>query len=504
MDFTIGCQALQKTLDLQMPTGEWGHLNCDWMARYERVGRHERTNKVLNQVMRKSNVYRTLRACENLRLFLGRSANSRIRRAVDWICQQMQSGWFTEWDQFATGSGDPDSRFVAIEKAPDIRHTAEALLLLLRFEPSLSIDVRKGLENILQTQRPTGDWPRKPGFNGPEYLRTACCLELLLYATSGPVRKKLARLGTPLHFYERAKIALDRGLAWVSEHAAVDGGLWDSEYKTAMVLECIGDCLLQRREYSHVVHSAVAALLDCRQGSGWTDREKHPSVRSDEQHVYECTVRVAAALCKLQGPHLHFDPAVLAPTRTFLHNRFDPNIIDASDYRYYLQVFVPDADEFRSKFPNTYFHDYLSYKQEANPSAHPERDFVCRAHLDWICDCLDRLYGLEEGRTHGMQNYAQAYLEKENELLALAESFHHLACGTELQDLADGLLAFMTEQDREVLRRAYSTLRQHDPSLPERKLTLARRVYLELREIMIEVLTRAVQRSADGTLPSAQ
>jgi len=205
-DTDLARMALQKLLDYQMPTGEWGYYDVDFESRYLRVKREDYISDVRMTLFRKPNVYRTITAMEILRDYGGVTFNSRKQRACRWLKQNLSSGWFVEWDAFSTGPFPDRSDIPHVEKAPDVRHTAQALLGLLKFDRNPGPELSKGLYNILNNQFENGMWPRKPGFNHVEIFRSVCCADLLFHATDRRYRKKLSGLGLVEAFSERRKL----------------------------------------------------------------------------------------------------------------------------------------------------------------------------------------------------------------------------------------------------------------------------------------------------------
>jgi hypothetical protein len=489
--------ALQKMLDYQMPTGEWGYHSVSFEDRYKRVGQGEYARPQYLSLFRKPNAYRTLTAMEILRDYCGRMFDSRIHKAVAWFKQNLSSGWFSEWD-ISVACPIPDRPDIPyIEKTPDIRHTAQALLGLLKFDRNPGPELPKGLCNILDHQFENGMWPRKPGLDrGVEILRSVCCADLLFHATDYRYRKKLSRLGLNDGFSQKAQVALDLTCAWLVHYAEQHGGLWADEYQTAEVLERLGPWLIADKRYAHSVESAVAALLGRMTTEGWTN-SSIPSPQRREVSRYETTVRVCASLCMIQSGRLWGPEEGLQPVRSYLHEHFQPDVIDASDYRYFLHIFYPDCDRFRSITQRKDFFDYLGIKQSGLFRSYAYRSALLQAMSIWLIDCLKRLDMLAERRALGVLNYSQAFLEKEEETLKILDTMRLITTQQPIAELPlplqpiaefpDFLLQYLHTGDLPSLQGRLEEFYRKYQLQNERKLPLAGEVYQVIEELLVKV-----------------
>lgn len=422
-DKELGKLALQKLLDYQMPTGEWGYFSTEFADRYERVGETYWARTEYLPLIRKPNGYRTVTGMEMLRDYCGSAFNSRIRRAVGWLKRNLSSGWFMGWDAFVTGSDPYRDDRPHLEKAPDVRHTAQALLGLLKFDRNPGDELVRGLRNILNSQLENGMWPRKPGSNHVEIFRSVCCADLLFHVLDRRYTPKLSKLGVRNSSLQKVRIALDRTCAWLVDCAKRHNGLWEDEYKTAMVLERLGHRLLHDKRYVAVAESAVAALLERMTDQGWTNSSiADAQTRYDDQKRYECTIRICASLFAIRGTRLWIPDETLKSVTEHLRDGFEPKKIDASDYRYFLQIFCGDRDAFRSSVQREDFFDYLDLKRSDSVSIYSDGAFLAHVMSLWVMDCLGRLARLAEGKVLGLPNYDQAYLEREEELLTILQS----------------------------------------------------------------------------------
>ncbi|UCC64702.1 MAG: hypothetical protein JSV36_06565 [Anaerolineae bacterium] len=493
-DEALAKLALQKILDYQMPTGEWGYYSLSLKHRYQRVKREEYTRPEYLHLFRKPNVYRTLTAMESLRDYCGNMFNSRIRMAIAWLNQNLYSGWFIEWDSFGSGFFPNRIDLPHVEKAPDIRHTAQALLGLLKFDRHPNREFLKGLYNILNHQFESGMWPRKPGFNHVEIFRSVCCADLLFHATDYRYRRKLSKLGLDNDFIQKARVALDRTCAWLVDCAEKHNGLWMDEYQTAMVLERLGRRLLADRRYYSTVELAVGALLERMIDEGWTNSAiVKPEIRYSEVSRYETTVRVCASLCVVRGDKLWIPDEVLEPVRGYLYERFRPDVIDASDYRYFLQIFYPDSYQFRSVTQPENFFDCFDRNQAVLLSSNPSRDSLLRTMSLWVSDCLGRLERLAEGKALGLPGYDQAYLEKEDELLSILDTMHLISAEQPIGELPLSLLQYFETGDLQPLREQLESFSNEYQLQIEKGAPLEGRVYQEVKGLFIEIVVRYLE-----------
>lgn len=487
-DENLAKSALQKILDYQMPTGEWGYYSVSLKDRYLRVKREEYTRPEFLSLCRKPNGYRTLTAMEVLKDYGGNMFNSRIRKAVIWLKQNLSSGWFVEWDAFVSGPRPDRIDMPHVEKAPDIRHTAQALLGLLKFDRNPGSELPEGLCNILTCQFENGMWPRKPDFNHIEIFRSVCCADLLFHSFDRYRRKKLSKLGLREDFFPRARVALDRTCAWLIDCAEKYGGLWEDEYQTAMVLERLGRRLLADKRYAHVVESAITTLLERMTDKGWTNSSiAKPAIRDSEVSRYETTVRICASLCMIQRERSCVPEESLQPVLNYLHERFQPRVIDASDYRYFLQIFYTDCHTFRKTIQPEDFFDYLDREQFAQSPSCSHRDFLLHVMSLWVIDCLERLGGLAEGKALGLPNYDQAFPEKEKELLEILNTMHVISAGHPIEELPSSLLQYLRTPDLQCL---WDRLEDRYHLQIERKSPLRGRVYREIKDIFTTIVAK--------------
>ncbi len=491
---TLAKLALQKILDYQMPTGEWGYYSLSLEDRYQRVKRQEYTRPEYLRRFRKPNVYRTVTAMEVLRDYCGSMCNSRARKAITWLKQNLYSGWFIEWDSFGSGPFPDRADIPHVEKAPDIRHTAQALLGVLKFDRYPGRELVKGLYNILNHQFENGMWPRKPGFNHVEIFRSVCCADLLFHVTDYRYRRKLSKLGLDDDLLQKARIALDRTCAWLVDCAEKHNGLWMDEYQTAMVLERLGRRLLADERYCSTVESAVAALLESLTDEGWINSAiLDPEIRYSEVSKYETTVRVCASLCVVRGDRLWIPEEALVSVRNHLYERFQPDVIDASDYRYFLQIFYPDSDQFRSVTQPKDFFDYLDKKQAVLFSSYAHQNSLLRTMSLWVSDCLGRLERLTEGKALGLANYNQAYFEKEEELLSILDTMHLISAEQPIGELPLSLLQYFQTGDLQSLREQLGSFSRKYQLQIEKEPPLERRVYQEVRGLFIDIVARYLE-----------
>ena len=490
-DEVLAKLALQKILDYQMPTGEWGYYSVSLKDRYLRVKREDYAHPAYLSLFRKPNGYRTLTAIEALKDYCNNMFNSRIHKAVTWFKRNLSSGWFVEWDAFGSGPSPDQIDLPHVEKAPDIRHTAQVLLGLLKFDRNPGPEFHKGLYNLLNHQLENGMWPRKPGFNHAEIFRTVCCADLLFHAIDYKYRQKLSRLGFREDFFQKARVALDLACAWLIDCAEKHNGLWMDEYQTAMVLERLGRRLLADKRYAHIVESAVASLLERMTNEGWTNSTiLKPEIRYSDLSRYETTVRICASLHIIQCEKLCVPKEMLEPVRSYLRDRFQPDVIDASDYRYFLHIFYPDYDKFRSITQRKDFFDYLDIKPSDSFLSYPNRDSLLRTMSLWIIDCLERLQGLAEGKALGQPNYVQAFLEKEEELLTILDTMRLISVHQPIEELPSSLLRYFQTGDLQPLREELEKFCRKYQIQIEKKLSFGERAFQEIRELFVEIIAK--------------
>jgi hypothetical protein len=485
-DAAITKTALQKILDYQMPTGEWGSYKVSLADRYLRVNREEYSRPEFLSLFRKPNGYRTLSAMEVLRQYCGNQYNTRIKRAVNWFKSNLDSGWFVEWDAFASGAFPDCPNMPHVEKAPDIRHTAQALLALLKFDRNPGPELSKGLNNILSHQDSNGMWPRKPGSSSTEILGIVCCVDLLFHAYDHRFRKKLTGLGMQEKFFVKVRLALDRACAWLVKCAEQNDGLWVDEYQTAMVLERLGNWLLSDHRYAGSVEKAALVLLNRKTNEGWTNKSiDDTSIRHSPISRYETTIRVCASLFTIRDK-LWFADEDMQPILRYLRDCFKPDVIDASDYRYYIKIFCPESARIeKSSWGNSLF-DYL----DADHSESKEVQSLYKIMYIWIIDCLERLDRLSLGEAYGLPNYNQAFLEKEKELLSILDSMRAMSVvGTE-HELPDSIYQYLQTGDSNDLSQRLQRIAEQNSLSFTNMPSLGQKVYGELKSITIEFFAK--------------
>ena len=487
-DKDITIFAIQKILDFQMPTGEWGYYDVNFRNRYERVKRSDYISDARLRLFRKPNVYRTLTALEVLGHYCKNKFNARTQKGVAWIKRNLSSGWFIEWDEFSSGPFPDRNDLFHIEKAPDIRHTAQALLTLLKFDRTPGPELSKGLYNILNSQFETGMWPRKPGFNGTEIFRSVCCADLLWHALDYKNKEKLTRLGIKEDFFQKARLALDRTCAWLVTCAEKSGGLWEDEYQTAMVLERLGRRLLTDSRYASSVNRAVTVLLDQINNGGWTNSSiRDHKIRFSDTSRYETTIRIQASLQIIQGGNYWLPEKKMQPVLDYLKNSFEPDKIDASDYRYFLHIFCPDNNEFATTIQKATFYDYLSAKKPLSPYNYRSINSLLDMMGIWVTDCLGRLGNLIEGKALGLSNYDQAFLEKEEELLMILNSMKVNSVDHPMQHLPASLLEYFQTGDLQLLWDQLGEFCKQYQLPVKTEPPIGSKIYREVRSVVIEL-----------------
>lgn len=475
-----------------MPTGEWGYFNVSLKDRYLRVKREEYTRSEFLSLFRKPNGYRTLTGMELLKEYSSNLFNHRINRAIYWIKQNLSSGWFLEWDAFVSGRfPDRSDTLPHVEKAPDVRHTAQALLGLLKYDKHPGPELSKGLYNILNHQLESGMWPRKPDFNHVEIFRSVCCADLLFHALDNKFKKKLSRLSLNKEFFPRARIALDKTCAWLVDCAERHGSLWEDEYQTAMVLERIGNRLLSDRRYKNVVKLIIKTLLERMTKEGWTNSSIiKPEIRYSDVSKYETTVRVCASLLSIKKEKIFLPMEELKPVLAYLREQFQPKIIDASDYRYYLKIFYPDSKEFTKIIQKVAFFDYLNKKQSNIFKQYSGKNHLIRVMSIWIIDCLERLEQLAEGKALGLPNYDQAFLEKEEELLTILDTMRSISVKQPIEQLPSSLFQyFQTGNLQYFIEELDRFCKKYELPISKR-LSLSDKIYQEVRETFSDIVAK--------------
>jgi hypothetical protein len=487
--------SLQKILDYQMPTGEWGYYSRFQKDRYLRVKRENYTRPEYISLFRKPNGYRTLTAMEILKDYFGNMYNSRITKGISWFKSNLTSGWFVEWDSFASGPFPDRTDFPYVEKSADVRHTSQALLALLKYDKNPGPELIKGLYNIIGCQYENGMWPRKPEFNHYELFRSACCADLLFNTIQPNYKRKLTNLGINQEFFRKCRIALDKTCAWFVDCSVKNQGLFIDEYQTAMVLERMGKWLVVDERYTKTVENIISILLERIEKNSWTNSGVvNAEVRNSEISRYETTVRVCACLYTIRGNKIWISDEQLLPIKEYLIDKFQPDNIDASDYRYFVQIFEPYIDEAKEKYNKNDFFDIYSKDSVPTFGNYTFKDSIIKTMSLWVIDCLERLQKLSEGKSLGQPNYRQASLEKEEEMISILNSMRLLIAKTEIKDLPQPVLIYLQTGEIEPLKKELDTICENYKFPLEKRPNLSQLTIIEIRKFAAEIIAAYLDR----------
>jgi hypothetical protein len=487
---------LQRTLNFQMPTGEWGSDNVSLKDRYLRVNREDSANDNYLSLFRKPNVYRTLTACEILRDYCQHHFDGRIRAASEWFTANLANGWFAEWDVVGSGINPDMSEIPHVEKLDDIRHTAQAVLQQLKFGTRYTDQTVLGLEAILAIQADNGLWPKRIGSREFELFGTACCADALYTACMPSFRRRLARLGLTDGFYNRVRTALDRTNSQLSTILERNKGLWVDEYQSSMVLERLGPHYVTDRRYYFMVEQLTDALLERFDGTGWVNSRTRPSLRSEAVHRYETTARVLASLSETYRADIFRFYSKLEPAYNFVERYSDNNVIDSSDYRYLIRIAAPSGAVEGLEKSLSEVYDYLDTGFQER-----HKDDLWRKQLDvfafWLGDSITRLLRLAEGRDFGSPNYEEAYSEKENDTVELMRILlPHLKSGPYI-DLFNSVSEFIRTLDTRHLENFNNFVQAKNIKKTTRS-NIPQKIVSEIKDVAAEALARYMVKLTRG------
>jgi hypothetical protein len=130
----------------------------------------------------KPNMARTLFSLEALQPFLARgAAQTRFQSALRWVRQGISEGWYHEWAPSQTI--DSDDHTPSITRRRDIRHTAQAAVVLCKWSPSDAL-IPGLIRSITCPRLDKGLWPEAPNLVTPRLLATVYAIEALGHVTA--------------------------------------------------------------------------------------------------------------------------------------------------------------------------------------------------------------------------------------------------------------------------------------------------------------------------------
>jgi hypothetical protein len=419
----ISFECFQWVLDFQTPWGEWGDSGYNYEERLRRIQRQH----VLSHrgMLAKPNMFRTLLGLETISWLAEDRFRSRRDLAFKWIDQQVNEGWFWAWVAEGT-TIDPDHSYKEIHKAEDIRHTAQAALVDIKFR-TLKVTTIKTLENLLGCQT-EGGWPESLSMRkSPKLISTVYVAELLYAISHERFQKQLTQLGRD-DLNSKVQAALNRARGWLIERNQEQGGLWEKTFRTTIVLQRIGRVLVS--DYHGLIMSTVNRLYEIRDGITWVDeQETDPEKR--EMTRFPTTVRVVSCLMLLSKHGLVIDKSVLSSARDYLIDKFSPELLDAPDFAYLLQIVCRDPQQVEA-VRNYQYYDYLNASESPHSS---QRERVGSLLNTWWNLSVERLGRLQRGVELNVQDYKSVYQEEMSKLLAVVKVLARVSGGEGFREL---------------------------------------------------------------------
>jgi hypothetical protein len=282
--------ALVELLALQWPWGEWS----DRRTELESVMAERRHSAVRG--MPKPNMARTLFALEAISDFGGARVDQARKHALSWIRVNVENGWFWEW---AAGQSEhSETSFPEAVRRADVRHTAQALTAMVRWQKG-----RDGLvdccRSLVGAQLGNGYWPNNRNGLHPRVLASVYAIEALAGLAGNDFRLPLGDLmDRPDALALRRALRL--GAETLLQACEVGEGLLgapsapENPYLTGLALFRLARGTTASAELSQLCTLMASGLLRTASATGWEDSSVPPTLRSRTR--IRATLRCAAGL----------------------------------------------------------------------------------------------------------------------------------------------------------------------------------------------------------------
>jgi hypothetical protein len=297
---------LIQLVSLQYPWGEWSDRRTELESIIaERLPRQ-------GALIPKPNVARTLFALEALDLAGGGDITQARRRGLEWMRSNIGDGWFWEWAEGQTSHSE--TRIPEAVRRADIRHTAQALTALSRWEQSrdpLASLVRSVSMSILPN---SGFWPNNPRGETPRLLSTVYAVEALERIINNVFRLPLSDI-VDRDDASRARSSLRQGLGALLDDCEQGEGLLGSvtsspnPYLTGLALFRLGYLANKHSELAELITLMVNGLFKTVQEFGWEDSSVPPPLRPATR--LRTTLRCSAGLARTNSAGVSVPPALL-------------------------------------------------------------------------------------------------------------------------------------------------------------------------------------------------
>jgi hypothetical protein len=154
------------------------------------------------------------------------------------------------------------------------------------------------------------------------------------------------------------------------------------------------------------------------------------------------------------------------------------------------QIFCLDHEESRRTVRRQDFFDWFDTSQDAQLSGYEHRDGLLNAMCIWVVDCLWRLENLTDGKNRGIQNYDQAFLEKEEELLSILEGMRVLCAGAPIAELPTAVSQYFQTGDEKALTRSLTRVLSKSEVREMETPSFGEKVYTVLSDVFTTTAAR--------------
>jgi len=328
---------LRQLISLQYPWGEWGDrrtaLESQIAERAEAVG----------AIGPKPNVARTLFAMEVLKLDetnRTQALGNAFENAIHWMIGGLEEGWYLEWRQLQML--DSDDPLPALERLPDVRHTAQVLSALCQWDPRY-YQIDKTIGNLVAAPRTNGFWTDSDTSLQPRMLATVYVVEALghcLEAENGEFLRRLLGQRRAFEVESVFKEGLTSVLAESNRGAGLLGASFQapSSYLSGLALFRLASLADRRSDVAELAERLSVALSKSAGEAGWIDESVPLEVRGATS--LRTSLRAFAGLvrCGRAGIPVKLDSSVVSYVANQARDNFQR--LDAPDIACLLDALI--------------------------------------------------------------------------------------------------------------------------------------------------------------------
>jgi hypothetical protein len=368
----------QRILNLQSPWGEWFPIS---LSKFKEGGRSVSESHIVPKPM----VSITLMGLELLSEFGETRFKNRINKGNHWISGSIKDGWFIAWqvsqrDTFIQG-------ILPIDQVKDMRHTAPALISILKFGETMSLpDVMPIVQVIMECQLmhkgSYGAWAPSKGSDNPEPFTTAMCDESLHLF----LQKFNNQIGNA--FREKVWVSINDAESWLHREGAANKG-WHLEgenpWQTVMTLCRIGPQL--KEKFPNLLEEVTQRLLG--------EAYKY-------NNDFGIILRITGALNRINGQ------TEIEYLRNQCIEKYSPSEMEPNDFIFFIRSMEPA--HIKKILTEEKFFDYMEIKNHNIPKEFKNQTEEILLNL--LIICFEYIKNLTPGVKAKIKNYQLLYDEE--------------------------------------------------------------------------------------------